>query len=153
MSDLNKFGNEINDFRNGNLQYTYSFNSVGNLLFKNESSMFNEQYLKLDLTDYTLNENKISEFYDIEFKEFKTEPTIPQILDDNIKLQIQQLESEVSELQNKVNTFTDIEDQNYDIQNKLNSYKDAIIELRIKNGEGRSPDDFISDFPFTPKVF
>ncbi len=34
MSDLNKFGYEINSFRNGTLDYEFSFNSVGNLFFK-----------------------------------------------------------------------------------------------------------------------
>lgn len=44
MADINKFGEEVQKFRNGVLNYTYSFNSVGNLFFKSNSKQFNQQF-------------------------------------------------------------------------------------------------------------
>ena len=72
MSDLNKFGYEINSFRNGTLDYEFSFNSVGNLFFKKNSDVFNQQFLKLIVSNLEYDDDKISKIYNLEFEEFKS---------------------------------------------------------------------------------
>ena len=72
MSDLNKFGNEVDFFRNGTLKYEFSFNSIGNLFFKENSSILNQQFLKLMVSNLEYDDDKISKIYNLEFEEFKS---------------------------------------------------------------------------------
>jgi hypothetical protein len=72
MTDLNKFGKEIDGFRNNTLNYSYSYNSEGNLFFKQDSEVFEEQFLKLQTKNSEYDYQKFFKLYNPDFVEFQT---------------------------------------------------------------------------------
>ena len=147
MLDLNKFGGEISSFRNGTLNYEFSFNSVGNLFFKKNSNVFNQQFLKLIVSNLEYDDEKISKIYNLEFEEFKSENKPSNSISEEVEHKIQKLENNVKELQSQLNsntTSTDVDRLN----SELKANKDIIIQLRIDAGEGVTSEDFSGEFPY-----
>jgi len=156
MADLNKFGDEINSFRNGTLLYTYSYNSVGNLFFKQESDVFNQQFLKLSLNNLEYKDDKLAILYPLAFEEFvDVTPTnnTPDTQNDDSQLTIQMLENTITNLQYKVTETNNAVDEINRLESQLNATRELIIQLRIDRGEGQSKSDFNVEFPYTPKTF
>jgi len=150
MLDSNKFGVEITSFRNGTLNYEFSFNSVGNLFFKKNSKVFNQQFLKLIVSNLEYDDEKISKIYNLEFEEFKSEDKPSDSMSEEVKDNIQKLENNIKDLQSKLNsntTSTDVDRLN----SELKANKDIIIQLRIDSGEGVTDEDFSEEFPYFSK--
>ena len=150
MSDLNKFGYEINSFRNGTLDYKFSFNSVGNLFFKKNSDVFNQQFLKLIVSNLEYDDDKISKIYNLEFEEFKSENKPKNSMTDETENKIQELENNIEDLRSQLKSNTTSTDVDR-LKAELNANRDIIIQLRIDSGEGTSPDDFSDEFPYFSK--
>ena len=150
MLDLNKFGGEISSFRNGTLNYEFSFNSVGNLFFKKNSNVFNQQFLKLIVSNLEYDDEKISKIYNLEFEEFKSENKPSNSISEEVEHKIQKLENNVKELQSQLKSNTTSTDVDR-LKAELNANRDIIIQLRIDSGEGTSPDDFSDEFPYFSK--
>ena len=151
MLDSNKFGAEITSFRNGTLNYEFSFNSVGNLFFKKNSKVFNQQFLKLIVSNLEYDDEKISKIYNLEFEEFKSEDKPSDSMSEEVKDNIQKLENNIKDLQSKLNsntTSTDVDRLN----SELKANKDIIIQLRIDSGEGVTDKDFSEEFPYFSKI-
>lgn len=150
MVDINKFGNDIQTFRNGLLNYTHSFNSADNLFFKSNSSKLNQQFLKVDIKNLEYDNKKILKFFPIEFEEFVTREQT-----DSSKATLAIQNEKITDLENQVvNLQTQLEVANQSMAEKdaknveKLAIKDVIIELRIQNGEGKSATDFSEDFPY-----
>lgn len=142
----------------GNIKIKINPNSIKNTgEINNEIMLFTESKTKFS-------NDLIDQYYDTEFTEFKeftnkSEPTelgntnnnIENIVDEQLRresileTQINEL-TKVLDLETQKNiSFKENSEQNY------NASKQTIIELRIKNGEGESADDFEDIFPFPPK--
>ena len=147
MSDLNKFGNEVDFFRNGTLVYKFSFNSIGNLFFKENSSILNQQFLKLMVSNLEYDDEKISKIYNLEFEEFKSENKPKNSTTDESENKIQELKNNIEDLRSKLNSNTTSVDVDR-LKSELKANRDVIIQLRIGSGEGNSSDDFSDQFPY-----
>lgn len=147
MADLNKFGKEMTDFRNGILDYKYSFNSVGNLFFKTDGGMFNQSFLKIPVANFQYDVKKIGELHKLNFEEF-TETAPTSVVEENPI--ISELERTVYELKNRLEISLDHSDRDKLISDILAS-KDLIIQMRISAGEGDSSADFSDEFPYFPE--
>ena len=154
MADINKFGEEVQKFRNGVLNYTYSFNSVGNLFFKSNSKQFNQQFLKVDIKNLEYNNTKLLKLYPIEFEEFV-------INNDNVPLQstsneqsskISDLENQVVDLQSQLEVANQSLSQKDKTDAQVMAARDVIIQLRISNGQGKDPSQFSDRFPYELKT-
>lgn len=143
---------------------------LGNIKIKiNSTSIKNTGDINNEIMLFTESKTKysndlIDQYYETEFTEFaeftnKLEPTdlgnannnIENIVDEQLRresileTQINEL-TKVLDLETQKNiSFKENSEQNY------NASKQTIIELRIKNGEGDSVDDFEDVFPFPPK--
>ena len=150
MSDLNKFGNEVDFFRNGTLKYEFSFNSIGNLFFKENSSILNQQFLKLMVSNLEYDDDKISKIYNLEFEEFKSENKPTNSMTDESENKIQELENNIEDLRSQLKSNTTSTDVDR-LKSELHANRDIIIQLRIDSGEGTSSDDFSDEFPYFSK--
>ena len=145
MADLNKFNKEISGFRNGTLEYEYSFNSVGNLFFKRSSEVFNQSFLKIPVENFEYDVRKIGELYSLKFEEFSESP--PETDRNSV---VSELERTVEELRLKLKVESDDSVQDR-LTSEVLASKDLIIQMRISAGEGRFPEEFSDEFPYFSK--
>jgi predicted nuclease with TOPRIM domain len=134
----------ILDFKNSIEQYKYSFNSVGNLFFKKNSDVFNERFLKLDVSNLEYHTSRLFEIYNIDFEEFTTNTSYDR------EQEFQKLENTIQELRQKIESSQST--VNVDsIKNSENlANKDVIIQLRIDMNQGKNESDFSNLFPYLP---
>lgn len=140
------FEKQINSFiSNGN--FDYQFDSVGNVILETSSSKFQRNYLAFKLSNFAYDIQKIEQFSDSSFKEFIPEKPKTGVLDNS---QIKSPEVEENEfLKSEVQSLTSIINSNISDAERQAS-RDVIVELRIKNGEGKYDVDFSQDFPYLP---
>jgi hypothetical protein len=149
MTDPENFSKEISDFRSGILDYSYSFNSVGNLVFKDGAKKFNESFFKVPVKNFEYNQKNIKELYNLDFEEFKSvkgeAKSAPESVDvSSYKKQIVDLKAAISSSSNST-------DEYFRLKSELKAHRDTIIKLRINAGEGNTDEDFSGEFPFYPK--
>lgn len=140
--NLSKFGKDIINFRNGNLSYSASFNSVGNLILKNNPIKYNDTFVVINTSDYIYNKNKLNQLYDLTFSEFTDTSSV---------------ESTASPT--SVNTPSDepkntslvlLANQASQLKFDISSSKNDIINLRISSSQGSVSTDFSNVFPYLP---
>jgi len=153
MTDINKFGEEVQKFRNGVLNYTYSFNSAGNLFFKSNSNQLNQQYLKVDVKNLEYDLKKLIKLYPTDFEEFivNNENVISQnSIEQGEK--ISNLENQVIDLQSQLEVANQSLNEKDTMDVQKIAIRDVIIQLRISNGEGSDASEFNDEFPYTLKT-
>ena len=146
MSNLSTFGSDINAFKNGVLNYSYSFNSVGNLFFKEEPDNFNEAFLIVPTKPIEYDYSKLVNIMNLNFTEFIiTLPTSSITTNTEDESQISQLTTAVS---SSMSQLSSLQDQNtYTLANEQ-SNRLEIVRLRILAGEGTDQSQFDRNFPF-----
>jgi hypothetical protein len=145
------FAQDIKNFTNFGI-YNYMFDEAGNEVVNPSSSVFQQNYFSLPLTNVVYDNNKVLNFYNPTFLEFVKVPstsstsvslsqdTIDQI--NTITFHNQQLQSQLDSIVNA----TTVNSASANIQ----SIMDTIIGLRIQLGQGITPVDFDTVFPFLP---
>ena len=131
--------------------YNYRFDEVGNVILNPSSSIFQQNYLSIPLSNINYNNDKISSFYDITFTEFAqpvktnvTASTSIEIID-----QLNSVTIKNQELQNRLDTLI-LENEQNNSAASIQSVRDIIIPLRIQLGQGFSSANFQSEFPYLP---
>jgi len=131
--------------------FTYRFDEAGNVILNPSSSIFQQNYISLPLTNVNYNDNKIASFHDSTFTEFVKPESSTNVsnIPSDIADQINSLESQNQNLKTQLDELIS--------QNELNSsaatlqaIKDIILGLRIQIGQGLSSTDFESSFPYLP---
>lgn len=150
MSDnLNKFNVDISSFRNDSLIYVYSFDSVGNLFFKDSGEIFNQTFLKKNNFNYSYDETKLSQFYTLDFEEF-----LPGAASDapsvDFSALVSSLNDQVQSLQDQLFAVGIDSAVVADLIANSNNARDVIISLRILLGQGTTEADFSEEFPYLP---
>lgn len=149
MGELNTFGKEIQDFRNGVLDYTYSYNSVGNLFFDDLGSEFNRTLLRVPVKVMEYDVNKLKSVYSLDFEEFNV-PASASIEPSERDVEIESLKQTISNLNSLIESSNNLSEIN-NLKSEVMANRDVIVELRISSGEGSSPSDFSTEFPYFPK--
>ena len=130
--------------------FNYQFDEVGNIILNPSSSIYQQNYISIPLTNVNYN-NKISSFYDYTFTEFvkpettETESNIPLDVID----QINSLETQNQELQTRLDDLI-VRSESDNSAANLQVIRDIVLGLRIQLGQGFSSSDFDSEFPYLP---
>lgn len=129
-----------NDFINTG-EYSNKFDEFGNLILLENSDV----YLSVPFSNEVFDIKSLSDIYNFEFEEFKD---IKQVSDSKIS----SFESERDQLLKRIADLTTQLSQSDSSQKDslLAANKNIIIELRIQAGQGNSPLDFNSAFPYLP---
>jgi hypothetical protein len=149
------FSKQIDEFERYGV-YVYSFDQAGNIILNPSSPRFNENYVSLPVNNFLYDYKKIESFYNPNFEEFV--PTTPESIESDISasLSTSDLEFEVSKLSEQNESLTQ---QLQDLISKseqngsgaeLDAIKQVILDLRIQLGEGKSENDFETEFPYVP---
>jgi hypothetical protein len=150
---MTDFSQNIQDFERYGT-YTYMFDDVGNLTFNTSSTIFEQVYLGLPLTNVIYNNNKIASFYDVDFVEFV--PT--NVSDSNVsssntintlQTQLGVVQQENVNLQSQLSELITFNQASSSIATSM-AIQQVILELRIALGQGRISSDFSTEFPYTP---
>lgn len=141
-----KFNSEIAQFRNGTLQYTSSFNSVGNLFFRDNSDKFNETFLKFQIRNFEYDVDRINRIYSTSFTELTESTESTESVVESGSDKVKELEKVILELTEKL---SDVGQTSKPLlNNELIANRDVIIQLRIAAGQGKSATEFSSEFPY-----
>jgi len=145
------FSQQISDFINYGT-YNYKFDTIGNEIINPSSSIFEQVYFRLPLTNYTYNNYKIQSFYNTEFTQFipilnssSISSSFPQEAID----QINSITYQNMQLQNQLQTIisnSEVNSGSADVQ----SIKNIIVMLRIQLGQGNNYNDFDTVYPYLP---
>ena len=122
--------------------YANQFDEFGNLVIINST----EKYLAVTLTPEVYEITSVTNVYTIGPEEFKD---VPRTEDPKLVA----LKSEKTTLQNKITTLTSELSKMSNSSGKdalISASKDTIVGLRIKAGEGKTPSDFNTVFPYLP---
>ena len=144
------FSQEITNFKKYGT-YNYVFDEVGNEIVNPSSSVFQEVYFSLPLSNYNYNDSKILSFYNPDFTEFvPTTPTssLP-IFPQEVIDQINAVTYQNIQLQNQLDNLianSEFDTGSADVQ----VVKDVIVNLRIQLNQGTSASDFENVFPYSP---
>ena len=144
---INKFADEIQRFRNTG-EYSYSFNSVGNLSVKPGSDTFSQNFLKIGISGEKYSLDRIISIYSLEFEEFIDRP-----LKNSVNGTNDILDSTIKTYELRIKELENIHNQSSELNSEILAARDLIVKLRIKLGQGNSPGDFLDKFPYTPKKF
>ena len=130
--------------------FNYQFDEVGNIILNPSSSIYQQNYISIPLTNVNYN-NKISSFYDYTFTEFVKPETTEN--ESNIPLdvidQINSLETQNQELQTRLDDLI-VRSESDNSAANLQVIRDIVLGLRIQLGQGFSSSDFDSEFPYLP---
>ena len=143
------FMEQINEFTSHGT-YSYKFDDVGNIILNPSSSVFQEHYVQLRLTNATYDENKIKTFYNTEFVEF-IKPVEESQASSSFATQteVDSIKKENEDLKSQLNDIISQSEQNSSAAD-IQAIKDIILQLRIELGQGKSELDFESEFPYLP---
>jgi hypothetical protein len=146
---MDTFSEEKTNFKK-NGTYNYQFDEGGNLVFNKKSSQFEQHYVAIPLVVYGYDANKISTFHDLEFKEFvpvsnlKPVPAVEDLENNTLRQENESLKTQLNDLINSPSdTITESE--------RL-AFKQVILELRTRLGQGSDPHDFSETFPYFPVI-
>ena len=131
--------------------YNYVFDEVGNEVLNPSSSVFQQVYFALPLSNYNYYNSKILSFYDPTFTEF-VPPEVPassSAFPQEAIDQINQITLENLALQSQLDALVEATTQNSSSA-ELQSVKDTILTLRMQLGQGNSANDFDSEYPYQP---
>lgn len=146
-----EFTKQIANFTNYGT-YNYKFDEVGNEILNPMSSVFQEVYFSLPLSNIVYNNNKIPLFYNPAFTEFipsspvsSSASVFPQEAIDEINAIIYQN----VQLQNQLDSFVANSNNNSGSADEQ-SIKNTIINLRTQLGQGTTDGDFQPAYPYLP---
>ena len=149
---MTDFSQQVTSFINYGT-YNYQFDSVGNEILNQSSSIFQQVYFRLPLGNFSYNDSKILSFYDPTFTEFipvATTSSLSASLFPQAALdQISAITYQNSQLQNQLSALvasSSVNSSSADIQ----SVKNTIINLRIQSGQGSVANDFQDVYPYLP---
>jgi hypothetical protein len=130
--------------------FNYRFDEAGNVILNPSSSIYQQNYIAIPLTNVNYN-NKIYSFYDNTFTEFvKPDPTeVGSNIPEDVVNQINSLETQNQELQTRLDTLIAQSELDNSAAN-LQAIRDIVLGLRIQLGQGFSAADFESEFPYMP---
>ncbi len=131
--------------------FNYRFDEAGNVILNPSSSIFQQNFLSLPLSNVNYNSAKVNSFYDSTFTEFTKPETTNNTssLPTDVVDQINSITAQNTELQSKLDTLIAQSELDNTAANQQ-AVKDIILGLRIQLGQGFSSDDFETDFPYLP---
>ena len=144
------FEQQINNFVNYGA-FNYQFDEAGNLILNMSSSVFQQNFLSMNLVNFDYDQTKILNFYDPTFQEFiKPQQTSSVVVPfelqeyiDNISKENEELRQHLDEvITNATNVARD--------QSNQDEIKDIILSLRSALKQGNSSEDFYTTFPYLP---
>jgi hypothetical protein len=147
---MNKFESNIKMFLTKN-QFDNNFDDFGNIDLNSNPANVNEKYMKIKISNYEYDDEKIKNLYDTEFKSFNvtTKQTVGQSFED-LKTSYDAAVTKNSELQKNLSDLLSTSESN-DANADIQAQKDLIINLRIQLGQGKIAADFGDDFPYEPQ--
>lgn len=152
MSYEEKFSGDIAKFERYGT-YSYEYDEAGNIILNSNSFNFSNIFIAFNLINFKYDENKITSFYDSEFKEFipteQTQKSVDQINVDQIQEELTSEKLKNEELTSKLNDLID-QTNNNDSTAKTLATKQVILELRKALKQGNVDSDFSEDFPYAP---
>jgi uncharacterized protein YkwD len=131
--------------------YNYQFDSVGNEILNQSSSIFQQVYFTLPLGNFTYNNSKVLSFYNPTFTEFipiSSTGLVSSFSQAAID-QINQITYQNTQLQNQLSAVVASSSMNSSSAD-MQSIENTIINLRIQLGQGSVPSDFQSVYPYLP---
>lgn len=131
--------------------FDYRFDEAGNIILNPSSSIFQQNYLSLPLSNINYNSSKILSFYDPTFTEFvaPTSTNLTSSLPTDVVDQINSLAAQNQDLTTRLNQVIALNELSNTAAN-IQAVRDIILGLRIQLGQGFSASDFQSDFPYLP---
>src|SRR5208283_5036386 len=146
------FSQQVADFINYG-KYDYQFDSVGNEILNQSSSIFQQVYFTIPLGNFVYNNSKVLSFYNPSFTEFvpvsstgsSVSSSFPQAAID----QINQITYQNTQLQNQLTAVVASSSMNSSSAD-MQSIENTIINLRIQLGQGSVLNDFQSIYPYLP---
>lgn len=145
------FSQQIANFTNYGT-YNYKFDEVGNEILNASSSVFQQVYFSLPISNVIYDDNRISAFYDTTFTEFVPAPptssaasVFPQEAIDEINAITYQNVQLQGQLDSLIASSTS-DSSSADIQ----SIRNTIINLRTQLGQGVADSDFQTVYPYLP---
>jgi hypothetical protein len=156
---------DLNEFIEGIISPEH-IDPTGNQIIKTNSDSIENCLLSLNQTRTEFSKDKIEQNYDTTFSEFVDTQDKNENANDQINMtdDISEIETahkkQESIMSNQLDELTKIletESQKNikfqeDAEQNYLATKNLIIDMRIKNGEGNSTEDFSDAFPFTPKT-
>lgn len=148
---MTDFSQQVKNFTNYGI-YNYKFDDVGNEILNPQSTVFQQVYLAMPITNVVYNNNRVLSFYDPTFTEFIPAPptssaasVFPQEAIDQINAITYQNVQLQGQLESLIAGIT-ADSSSADIQ----SIKNTIINLRTQLGQGSFETDFQSEYPYLP---
>lgn len=156
---------DLNDFIEGK-HTPENIDSTGNQIIKANSDSIENCLLSVNQSRTKFSKDKIEQNYDTVFSEFMdiqdtNESGNGQInmIDDVSEIETAHKKQEkiMSNQLDELTKILEIESQKTikfqeDAEQNYSATKNLIIDMRIKNGEGNSVEDFSDAFPFSPKT-
>ena len=143
MNNISKFGSEISEFRNNSIDYTYSFNSAGNLFFMDTGS-FNQSFLVISGSRFTYNDTGIKSFLDLEFREFVASSSISASTSVDFEAIANQLNTQVLSLQDLLLTAQSDASLIPVLTSQINEANSTISSLRSQLNQAQTTDSQLS---------
>jgi hypothetical protein len=131
--------------------FSYRFDEVGNVILNPSSSIFQQHFIDIPLSNVNYDNTKITSFYDVEFTEF-TKPVSANIsssVPTDVMDQINNLTDQNAQLTDRLNNLIAQSELDNSAANQQ-LVRDIILPLRIQLGQGTSAADFQTDFPYLP---
>lgn len=134
------FDNNLDNF--GNIQLVYNVS-------QSYDGKYN--YVKVPLKSFKYNVEKIQDTNNVQFTELQTVEVEEKRNLNDVIAEYNNLIEENNLLNETVNSLIEKYENNDDKQ-MLSAMRDEIVKLRIQLGQGTTPTDFATDFPFLPIV-
>ncbi len=131
--------------------YNYRFDEIGNVILNPSSSIFQQNFISIPLSNINYNTEKVSSFYDPTFTEF-VKPVAPEnAVSSSVEItdQLNAAITKNQELQSRLDSLI-LENEQVNTAANIQVVRDIILALRIQLGQGFSTADFQSEFPYLP---
>ena len=146
MSD---FSQEIQNFQRYG-DYTYKFDSVGNMIFDSSSIDFSQVYLACPLKNIIYSATKIESLYNTEFEEFIPQSVVVSTAkEEDLQQKLDVIEQENISLKSQLDSVISQNENTSTVADSM-ATKQVILDLRKAAGQGRVDSDFSDTFPYTP---
>jgi len=144
---MNNFNSSINLFLTQN-QFNNNLDDFGNILLSTVPVSVNQEYIDISLMQYEYDNSEIESLYDtsINTQNVSNQQEIITVNED-LQNSYNNVVAENQALKDSIGDLVSVVEAN-PAQAESMAQKDLIIQLRIQAGEGKTPADFSSDFPY-----
>jgi hypothetical protein len=144
---MNNFNSSINLFLTQN-QFNNNLDDFGNILLSTVPVSVNQEYIDISLMQYEYDNSVIESLYDtsINTQNVSNQQEIITVNED-LQNSYNNVVAENQALKDSIGDLVSVVEAN-PAQAESMAQKDLIIQLRIQAGEGKTPADFSSDFPY-----